>query len=642
MSIINVELDKCVGCNACVRACPVGDANVARLDETGKLRIEIDDKKCIKCGACIKACSHNARYFHDDIDEFIAALKRGEEVAMIVAPSIKIAFDGNWRHALQWLRNQGIKNIFDVSYGADICTWAHLRYLEAHPNAKLISQPCAAVVNYILKHKPELLSNLSPVHSPMLCTAIYMRKVRGYRGKIAALSPCIAKIDEFHDTGIVDYNVTMEHLKYYFEKEGVNLPEIKIFSEFEFDVHQGLEGAIYPKPGGLMTNLLIHAPELEVITSEGTEKLYKDLDTYAQQNGKHVPAVFDVLNCEYGCNGGPATGVHYNRFEMEDIMHDVERHTRKVRKQNVTKKGVDKQFAEFDSILNLDDYVRVYKEQNVEKREISEYEIEKAYETLGKHTEVEKHFDCHSCGYKSCRDMAIALAKGINEKENCHQYMINYTQEQQQKVAMVNEEVLTQNRQLMDIFAELTENIEKVKEEADEIREAGVVSNDGMENVVTHMNELNELNQNISGFMEDISRSVERYNAMTQDVEKIAEKINLLSLNATIEAARAGEAGRSFAVVATNIQELSKSSKESVGDAKENDSGIQKAMGDISDTVQNFNEATGDMIAVVNETIKSVEQSSEKGLRIKESMDLVSQMADQVKEMIQKTNEILN
>ena len=48
MSIINVDIDKCVGCNACVRACPMGDANVARMDGNGKLKITIDDEKCIK------------------------------------------------------------------------------------------------------------------------------------------------------------------------------------------------------------------------------------------------------------------------------------------------------------------------------------------------------------------------------------------------------------------------------------------------------------------------------------------------------------------------------------------------------------------------------------------------------------------
>ena len=67
-------------------------------------------------------------------------------------------------------------------------------------------------------------------------------------------------------------------------------------TKYEFDEYQGLEGAIYPKPGGLMKNLLIHEPDMEIITSEGTEKLYKDLDLYAQQREEYLPDVFDVLN----------------------------------------------------------------------------------------------------------------------------------------------------------------------------------------------------------------------------------------------------------------------------------------------------------------------------------------------------------
>ncbi|MDE7257778.1 MAG: 4Fe-4S binding protein, partial [Lachnospiraceae bacterium] len=428
MSIINVDVNKCVGCNACVRACPVGDANIARMDEDGRLKILIDDERCIKCGACIKACSHDARTYLDDTDQFLADLHRGQEIALIAAPSIKIAFDGNWRHALQWLSDHGIKKIYDVSFGADICTWAHLRYLERNPGKKLISQPCAAVVNYVQRHKPELFSNLSPIHSPMLCLAVYMKKVLGYKGKIAAISPCIAKIEEFRETGLVDYNVTMEHLRQYFAQNNVRLPDVKIYSEFEFDGSPGLEGAIYPKPGGLMVNILTHAPGLNVITSEGTESLYHDMETYSTLRESDKPDLFDVLNCGDGCNGGPATGVHYQRFAMNNIMHDVEQHARKIRKANTTKKGVDQQFAEFDRTLNLDDYVRTYKRYDAHKADVTEREIEDAFALLGKHTKDEKNFDCHSCGYQSCRDMAIAVARGVNAPENCHEFMMKSIQ----------------------------------------------------------------------------------------------------------------------------------------------------------------------------------------------------------------------
>ncbi len=641
MSIINVDIDKCVGCNACVRACPVGDANIARMDEEGRLKITIDDEKCIKCGACIKACSHSARSYIDDTPRFLEDLKRGQEIALIAAPSIKIAFDGNWRHALQWLSDHGAKKIYDVSFGADICTWAHLRYLEKNPGKKLISQPCAAVVNYVQRHKPELFSNLSPIHSPMLCLAVYMKKVLGYRGKIAAISPCIAKIEEFRETGLVDYNVTMEHLKRYFDENGVRLPEVKIYSEFEFDGKQGLEGAIYPKPGGLMSNILTHAPDLNVITSEGTDSLYHDMETYSGLKEQEKPDLFDVLNCGDGCNGGPATGVHYERFAMNNIMHDVEQYARKVRRTNTTKKGVDQQFAEFDRTLNLEDYVRTYKHYTVDKAGISDREINNAFVLMGKHTEQERKFDCHSCGYRSCREMAIAIARGLNTPENCHEFMMKSIKEERHRVNEVNEKVLTMNNELMRVFRDLFENIEAVKQETGQIQKESGKSSQEMTNVSMRMEELNRMNQNITQAMEAINQSITKYNEMTQNVEKIAGKINLLSLNAAIEAARAGEAGRGFAVVASSIRELSDNSKASVGNAKESDEEVRNAIENINHIIQNFDTTVKNLLTATTGAIESVQTTSANSQSIKKSMEELEQLAKDVEDMIIETNKVL-
>ena len=642
MGRICLNVDKCVGCNACVRVCPVIDANVAKTDSDGRLIIHVDDSKCIKCGACIRACSHHARTFEDDIDAFMRDMKAGKELVLIAAPSIKIAFDGNWRHVLQWFRNQGIKKIYDVSYGADICTWAHIRYLEQHPDAKVISQPCAAVVNYILKHKQELIPRLSPIHSPMLCLAIYIRKMLGYRGKIAAISPCIAKSDEFQDTQIIDYNVTMEHLRDYFMENNIDLPKVKLFSEFEFDDNIGLEGAIYPRPGGLMKNLLIHKPDMSVITSEGTERLYGDLDLYLKQKTSDLPTVFDVLSCKDGCNGGPATGVDYHCFAISNIMYDVEQYAKKVRRKNVTKRGNDMQFMDFDKKLRVEDFVRKYKPKNVETIHVSESDIERAYHQLGKETEQQKHFDCHACGFRTCRDMAIALAKGVNEKENCHQYMIHSIGQERVKVEQVNQRVHEMNGELMEVFEQLNSSIYAIKEEADMIRDSGIHTTQKMNILTDHMTKLSTLNEGIKEAAERINDSIESYNVMTQDVEKIAGQINLLSLNAAIEAARAGEAGRGFAVVASNIRQLSDSSKSSVASAKENDELIKTAVSEISNVIEKFNATITELLQSVEGAIVNVNQTSENGRIIQESMDTVSKMADNVKEVIHETNAILN
>lgn len=642
MSTIKVDESKCVGCNACVRVCPVRDANVAQTGEDGVLKITINDEHCIKCGACIRTCKQGARDYEDDTLQFLEDLNNNQKIVCIVAPAIKISFDGRWRHVLQWLRQKGADKIYDVSYGADICTWAHVRYMEKHPGAKVISQPCAAVVNYIERHAQELLPSLSPIHSPMLCMAVYIRKVLGYAGKIAAISPCIAKRDEFQETGLVQYNVTMEHLKRYFEKNQVQFPDARMHSEFEFDGAPGLEGAIYPIPGGLMKNLLIHAPGLNVITSEGTEKLYHDLRVYSRQKKEYLPDVFDVLNCENGCNGGPATGVTYDRYEMSSIMHNVEMFTRKERLKNTSKKGVDKQFAYFDKLLNLDDFTRGYTKHTHKKDIVTEQQIEEAFRQMGKFTQRERNHDCQACGYHSCREMAEALAKGLNERDNCHQYIVQSIQEERKKIAEINQKVLDINNELTGIFNTLSSEIEQAKVQAIDINRISSESSDDMKNVALNMEKLNELNKNITSALGNIDSSVENYGKMTSEVNNIAGQINLLSLNAAIEAARAGEAGKGFAVVASNIRALSDNSKAAVGSANKNQEAVRESIENVGRIIDEFDQSVKSLIEEITDAVDRTQGSVENSKKIESSMEGVIQIAAQVQDLIRQTNQILN
>ena len=139
-NMIHVIEDKCIGCNACIRTCPVPNAN--RYD--GKV-VRVNPEECIQCGECVKNCGHGARYYDDDIEIFMDMIKK-KKVSLIVAPAIKTALDGRWRHILKWLKDMGVNEVYDGSFGADICTYMHIKYMERHPDAKIISQPCAAIV----------------------------------------------------------------------------------------------------------------------------------------------------------------------------------------------------------------------------------------------------------------------------------------------------------------------------------------------------------------------------------------------------------------------------------------------------------------------------------------------------------------
>lgn len=49
-----INQNKCIGCEACVKICPVGAISI----KNGKAAI--DQKKCIKCGKCLTVCSEEA------------------------------------------------------------------------------------------------------------------------------------------------------------------------------------------------------------------------------------------------------------------------------------------------------------------------------------------------------------------------------------------------------------------------------------------------------------------------------------------------------------------------------------------------------------------------------------------------------
>lgn len=641
MSTIVVNSSKCVGCNSCVRVCPVGNANQAKKDQNGNIVIEIDESKCIKCGACIKACSHGARDFEDDLDLFLQDLKKGEKIALIVAPAIKIAFDGNWRHALQWLRNQGVDGIYDVAFGADICTWAHLRYIEKHPDAKILTQPCAVVVNYVVRHQPKLLKNLSPVQSPMLCTAVYLRKYMNYKGRIAAISPCIGKRDEFKMTGLVQYNVTMEKLKAYFESQKIDLPQIRIYSEFEFDVEQGLEGGIYPKPGGLMKNLLYHNPDLDIMNIEGTEDVYKELAQYAEEEESYKPQVLDVLNCKFGCNDGPAVGQDYNFMRMNAIMHQVENYTHSERLKH-TKRGRDEQYVRFDKELKLEDFIRAYQSECTDVASVTQADIEKGFQALGKTTETEKHFDCHACGFRSCTEMAAAISKGLNLPENCHQYMLLQVRRERERIADINQQVQEMTQDLLNITNEMNDRMSAVKDAASSIGDINSNNKDEMNDIISYMNGLKELNDTILNGMQEINSNVAKYHEMSESVEEIAKNINLLSLNASIEAARAGDAGKGFAVVAGSIRSLSDESKKSVSDAQTNEDNIAATISHVNTTVDNFSENIAKLTQVVQAAIEGINQSSVSSSDIQEAARQMGDHLNSITHKVRQTNQLLS
>ncbi|MGN0665447.1 MAG: [Fe-Fe] hydrogenase large subunit C-terminal domain-containing protein [Huintestinicola sp.] len=420
-NLIEVIKDRCIGCGACVRACPSPEASVMKIGENGRLVSEINQDKCIACGQCITACTQRARDYNDDIDKFFKEIK-DKKIIVVAHPAIKTAFPGTWQAVLKWFKQNGAVGVYDGAHGGDICTWAYVRSFEKGNAQNVLSQQCPAIVRYMELYHPNETKDIAPIHSPLSCEAIYIRDYLKVNYAVAALTPCPAMSLEFRASGHVSYNITFRRLKEYFRRKKIDFNKaIEGDLHYDFDDQvQGGMGAMFASPDGLRYNLNINMPEASAASSSGASTVYREVDDFASTPAHRHPKLFDVLSCAGGCGRG--CGVYtpdddQTSLDVKNIWRDVEQDARKRRKTG-TFDNVDKQFKKYDEIFNLKSFVRNYK--NDEKpTNISIRDLEDVFAKLGKKEDHDRKIDCGGCGYKTCIEMAEAIYSGRNIPENC-------------------------------------------------------------------------------------------------------------------------------------------------------------------------------------------------------------------------------
>jgi iron only hydrogenase large subunit-like protein len=372
------------------------------------------------------------RHFRCDFDKFIEELKEGRALSVLVAPSFYMNYPKEYGAVLGYLKSLGVVNFYSVSLGANITTWCYLNYISENKARAAIAQPCPVIVRHIEKHQPELIPNLIPVQSPMMATAIYLKKYMNVQEDFAFLSPCIAKkieIESPRGGGLIRHNITFANLMQHIQSRGINLDD---YPAPQFEVTYGM-GNIFPKPGGLRENVQYYmghtTPILQV---EGEHRAYDylaSLATRVEDADAYLPVMVDIVNCGMGCCYG--TGTQFRHMGDYDVLYRAMAlreasaapgmnysHDPKLRRARL-----DEQFKD----LNPEDFMCSYNsDANTSNTVVSEEEIETILrDQLMKLTDNDMHVDCSACGYKTCRHMAEAIALGINHHDNCVYYVRN-------------------------------------------------------------------------------------------------------------------------------------------------------------------------------------------------------------------------
>ena len=414
--------DKCIGCNKCVRICSSFGASISH-NRPNHNSIEINKERCINCGACIDICEKMARDYKDDTNIFFNDLSNDEEISLLVAPSFMAKYKNNYKEILGTLKGLGVKNIYPVSLGADICTWAYLKLIKEKRYKGMISTTCPSVVSYIEHWRKDLIKYLMPVKSPLMCLATYLRNVLGVKEKLAFIGPCIAKRSEMDSfPNLVQYNITFPKLIEYIKNN--NIKNQGVFDSFDETL-----GSFYPAPGGLTDNLkwfLGEDSNIRIIS--GKTYLYNYIDKLNKDNiESNDYLLYDLLNCLDGCLEGTAKDDDFkvtdlsiseiNKIKSKSRSSDINSPFNKDLSLDQRYNNLCKQF----SMLNLDDYMMEFKDltNSCNISIPSKSEEEKIYESLHKLDAASRNINCSFCGYKTCYDMMLAIYNGFNTKHNC-------------------------------------------------------------------------------------------------------------------------------------------------------------------------------------------------------------------------------
>ena len=317
-----IEPKLCIKCGKCIAVCPYHaivkttvpceeacPVNAIRKNENGVA--EIDFKKCIFCGKCFHACPFSAVMERSQLLDVLVAMKRGEHLVAMVAPSAEHQFPGKIEQLLTACAKVGFSDVIEVALGAEKTTEHEtaefLERMKKDLKTFMTTSCCPAYVNLVAKHLPDLIDHVSLTPSPM----VYARelvKEKNPDAKTVFIGPCVAKRSEARRKS-VDYVLSFEEL-------GAILAGRKV------DV-MSCEPWPVPRPANVTArNFARSCGVTEAVLTETAEKVGMVDFVSKQVNGidrktcammkmfasGKVPVNFlEVMACTGGCVNGPCS-----------------------------------------------------------------------------------------------------------------------------------------------------------------------------------------------------------------------------------------------------------------------------------------------------------------------------------------------
>lgn len=346
---------------------------------------------------------------------------------------------------------------------------------------------------------------------------------------------------------------------------------------------------------------------------EGEHELYEYLQKAPPMHKrvKEVPMLIDALNCSRGCNYGTATEFTTTNNDYIQVEVSKLRHKKKLAMQTSEGKAILEPTERFAMLnerfkdLRPEDFYCSYSKDDIEKKYVSEADMEAVYIDMLKYDRSDRIIDCRSCGYHTCDELIKAIAMGVNNKENCVYYV----------KAMLRQQMEYQQTAL-DSYDEIRNLVAGLGNENTQISNDTQDINDKVENAVGYGNQLSER-------LQEVQVEIDKLSALNAEIVNIARSTNMLSINAAIEAAHAGAHGKGFGVVADEVGSLAKKSLTAAARSTENNedirSHLEKLVGS-TDTLISHIDLIKNSTSVISGNVHAITDKTKDILALMESL----------------------
>ena len=397
--------EKCRKCYSCVRSCPV------KAIKVDKSYTEIIFDRCIGCGNCLSNCPQKAKIVTDKVAVTERLLASGQPVIAVLGCSFPAFFHNvSPGQLVAGLKRLGFAEVHEGAYGVELVAPQYAEEMDK-ATVPLISSHCPAIVDLIERHYPKLIKNLVGVVSPMVAMGRFLKGVMGPEAKVVYLSSCIAgkfEMETEETRGAIDIVLTYRELEGIFKSRSLVLSSLR---EKPFDGIQPHLGRLFPISEGASKAFSIAADPLdsEIVTAEGEFNVMGLIGDLAA--GRINPRFADLRFCYDACIGGPGknrelTGFYkrnlvISHFKKEDLPYRTAPHYREHR----ATPPLDRSFS--------NRYIRLETPKGSD--------VSKILRATNKFTQKDE-LNCRACGYRTCREYAVAVHQGLADLEMCLPY----------------------------------------------------------------------------------------------------------------------------------------------------------------------------------------------------------------------------